>query len=223
MRATVISEYVQYGCGFAAPEAWRNFDASFTLRFERTPLIGRLYTKNDRRFPDNVEYGDIVKGLPVPDASSEAVYCSHVLEHLALADFRSALINTRKILREGGTFRLVVPDLKWLAARYLADKSPGASVAFVRDTCLGKERRRKDLVGFVYEWLRTSGHLWMWDYESMELELARAGFTDIRRARYGDSKDPMFTQVESADRWKHCLGVECQRHPVGRIDADIEG
>jgi hypothetical protein len=211
VRAIVTSEYVQYGCGFSAAEGWRNFDASFTLRFERTPLIGRLYTKNDRRFPGNVEYGDIVKGLPVDDASCKAVYCSHVLEHLALADFRSALKNTRAILRSGAIFRLVVPDLKWLAAQYLADKSATAAITFVRNTCLGKERRRKDLAGFVYEWLRTSGHLWMWDYESMELELERAGFTEIRRAYFGDSEDPRFKDVESAERWEHCLGVECRR------------
>ena len=59
-------QYVQYGCGWSAPKEWRNFDASLTLRFERLPLIGHLYTKNESRFPGNVEYGDIVKGLPIP-------------------------------------------------------------------------------------------------------------------------------------------------------------
>ena len=53
--------YVQYGCGFSAPEGWKNFDASPTLQFERLPVIGRLFTKNASRFPENVRYGDIVK------------------------------------------------------------------------------------------------------------------------------------------------------------------
>jgi SAM-dependent methyltransferase len=210
----VTSEYVQYGCGFAAPEGWRNFDASLTLRYERIPFVGKVYTKNDQRFPENVEFGDIVKGLPVPDASCKAVYCSHVLEHLSLEDFRLALTNTRKILRPGGTFRLVLPDLKWLAREYVADESATAALTFVRETRLGRERRRRDLGAFVYDWLRTSGHRWMWDYDSMKLELGNARFTDIRRAQYGDSEDPMFREVESADRWKHCLGVECRRPPA---------
>ena len=38
--------YVQYGCGFSTCNGWRNFDASWTLRFERIPVIGRIYTKN---------------------------------------------------------------------------------------------------------------------------------------------------------------------------------
>ena len=67
--------YVQYGCGWAsASKGWQNFDVSPTLRFERIPLIGKLYTKNNNRFPPNVLYGDIVKGLPVKESSAEAVY-----------------------------------------------------------------------------------------------------------------------------------------------------
>ncbi|MCP5113600.1 MAG: hypothetical protein GY953_22435, partial [bacterium] len=50
--------YVHYGCHFTAPDGWLNFDASPTLRFERFPILGRLYTKNESRFPPNVRYGD---------------------------------------------------------------------------------------------------------------------------------------------------------------------
>lgn len=69
--------YVQYGSHFRAPGTWRNFDASPTLLFERIPIIGRLYTRNDSRFPDNVEYGNIVKGLPVPNESCKSVLLTH--------------------------------------------------------------------------------------------------------------------------------------------------
>ena len=91
------NEYVQYGCGWSAPINWRNFDASPTLRFERIPIIGKLYTKNDSRFPQNVEFGDIVSGLPIANNSCKGVYCSHILEHLSLEDFKLALKNTHKI------------------------------------------------------------------------------------------------------------------------------
>src|ERR1700688_376097 len=78
--------YVQYGCGWSAPEGWTNFDASLTLKWERIPILGRC-TKNSRRFPPNVRSGDIVKGLPVGDESCHGVYASHVLEHLTLEEF----------------------------------------------------------------------------------------------------------------------------------------
>ena len=103
---------IQYGCGFSAPDCWRNFDSSPTLRIERIPIIGKPFHKNKVRFPKNVEYGDIINGLPIPEQFCKAVYCSHVLEHLSLEDFRIALKNTYSMLQMRGIFRMVLPDLE---------------------------------------------------------------------------------------------------------------
>ena len=207
-----MRNYVQYGCGWSAPEGWRNFDASPTLRFERIPLIGRLHTRNGQRFPGNVEYGDIVKGLPVAAQSCDGVYCSHVLEHLSLTDFRTALDNTWNILRPtGGTFRLVLPDLEYAAKRYMDDPSESAAHTFMMDTGLGSQRRDRGIWRFMVSWIGNSKHLWMWDFPSIAAELRRAGFADIRRAAFGDSPDAAFSEVEAEERWENCVGVECRR------------
>src|SRR5262245_33014690 len=97
--------YVQFGCGFCAPPGWVNFDSSPTLRIERLPVIGRLVRRKTSRFPSNVRYGDIARGLPIADGSCAGLYGSHVLEHLALDEFRSALLNARRYLRRNGIFR----------------------------------------------------------------------------------------------------------------------
>jgi ubiquinone/menaquinone biosynthesis C-methylase UbiE len=204
-------QYIQYGCGWCAPVGWRNFDASPTLRFERIPLLGRLYTKNQARFPENVEYGDIVAGLPVPDNSCQVVYCSHILEHLALDDFRLALKNTYKILAYDGVFRFVMPDLEFIINNYIGDPTHHAAINLMRSTLLGKEKRSRGLQGLIYLWLNNSQHLWMWDYKSMQFELQQAGFTNIRRAGFGDSSHAIFQEVESLERWENCLGVECKK------------
>ncbi len=205
-------QYIQYGCGWCAPARWRNFDASPTLRFERIPLLGRLYTKNQVPFPKNVEYGDIVIGLPVPDISCHAVYCSHVLEHLALDDFRLALKNTYKVLASGGVFRFVIPDLEFAITNYINDATHEAAINFMHSTLLGKEKRLRGLWGVMSLWLGNSQHLWMWDYKSIQFELQRTGFKDIRRAYFGDSSyDNIFQDVESLERWENCLGVECKK------------
>jgi len=203
--------YVQYGCGWSAPRGWRNFDASPTLRFERLPILGRLYTKNTGRFPENVEYGDVVSGLPVGNSACDGVYCSHVLEHLALSDFRLALNNTHRILKPNAIFRLVLPDLLIYAQRYINSAAPEASMLFLRETCLGEETRPRSIKGLLTSWLGNSKHLWMWDFKSIVPELQQAGFADIRRARCGDSRDPMFAAVEREDRWEDCLGIECRK------------
>jgi hypothetical protein len=50
----------------------------------------------------------------------------------------------------------------------------------------------------------------MWDFESMRVELQRAGFRDIRSAMFADSGDPMFAAVEDEGRWKDAVGVQCR-------------
>ena len=203
--------YVQYGCGHQAPSGWQNFDSSPTLVLERLPLIGRFCTKNRARFPANVRRANIVRGLPVSSGSADVVYCSHTLEHLALDEFRAALRNTFTILKPGGVFRFVLPDLEFFINEYARDSRPVAAHAFMERTMLGVPERSHGLLGFLKGWLGGSEHLWMWDYKSMHHELAAAGFIDIRRAAYGDSGDRMFEGVETPDRWMHCLGVECRR------------
>lgn len=172
-------------------------------------MLGRLYTPNSARFPSNVEYGDVVKGLPLASGSCTGIYASHVLEHLSLEDFRVALQHTYHLLVRGGIFRLVVPDLETLARRYVDSQNPAAAETFIRETSLGMVERPRGLTGFLRRWLGNSSHLWMWDFKSLEAELARAGFVDIRRVEFGDSIDPRFLEVEEAERFVDALGVEC--------------
>jgi hypothetical protein len=206
-----LHQYVHYGCLFCAPDSWLNFDASPTLLFERIPVIGHLYTKNGRRFPLNVRYGDIVKGLPIADTSCRGLYCSHVLEHLALRDCRTALWNSFSYLQPGGTFRMVLPDLEALARTYLAQNDCAASHRFMKQSMLGFEERQRGLRGLVLAWLGNSRHLWMWDLKSLEHELTQVGFRNIRRASFGDAQDPRFRDVEDQDRFEGCLAIECTR------------
>jgi predicted SAM-dependent methyltransferase len=208
----VSGEYIQFGCGLCAPPGWRNFDAgpSFRLQqlfpFLRAALVRLGYPD----YPRNVEYADVVRGLPVNPGSANAVYCSHVLEHLALDEFRIAIRNVYGYLRPGGFFRLVVPDLEYLAKTYVADNDAQAASHFMMEARLGEERIPRGLSGFARRALGRTWHLWMWDYKGMAKELADAGFVNIRRAQIGDSAEPRFAELEDPLRWDKCLGVECR-------------
>jgi hypothetical protein len=178
---------------------------------QRVPLAGRLAARSGVKFPTNVRYGDIVQGLPIEPESCRAVYCSHVLEHLSLNDFRAALKNTRRLLHDGAVFRLLVPDLRAAALRYASDPSDTAAIRFMTDTSLGLTERGRGVVGLLRSWLGNSQHLWMWDFASLRRELETAGFKDIRPAQLGDSGDPMFLAVEDESRWVDAVGVQCYR------------
>jgi hypothetical protein len=204
-------EYVQYGCGWCAPATWLNFDCSPTLRLERLPVLGRFCQRNAQRFPSNVHYGDIVKGLPIPRNVSRGIYCSHILEHLSLEDARIALRNTCEHLRPGGVFRLVIPDLEQLARGYLSNNESDAAIRFMESSCLGKKDRVRSIAGMLSEWIGNSAHLWMWDEKAMKQELSRQGFVKIRRAAFGDCDDRRFDDVEQPDRFVSALAVQCEK------------
>jgi len=209
---TMKKIYVQYGCGLSAPLFWRNFDVSPTLRLQKMPLLGGLIKgKLNTVFPDNVEYGDIIKGLPVADNSCDGVYCSHTLEHLSFNDCKIALKNTYAMLRPNGIFRCIVPDLEILARNYLSSLSSGnknAGNSFMEQTLLGIKVRPRGLKKFVTSYLGNSHHLWMWDQYSLEEELNKAGFASVRVCKYNDSADIVFAEVESEGRFINSICLE---------------
>jgi len=202
---------VQFGCGFSAPEGWINYDSSPTLRFEKLPLLGQIYTRNKKRFPTNVRYGDVIIGLPEKTGSIDLLYSSHVLEHLALEDLRTALHNLFPLLRPGGTFRAVLPDLEFEIRRYLDDRTEQAASCFMEHTYLGQKTRKRGISALAMELFGNSKHLWMWDYKGLAHEFAAAGFVGIRRAQIGDSEVSGFDVVEDPGRWTNCLGIQAKK------------
>ena len=206
--------YIQYGCGLCAPNEWKNFDSSPTLQLQRLPLVGKLIKNATKvHFPENVIYGDIVKGLPVKLNSCDGIYSSHTLEHLSLNDFRSALSNTYKILKVGGIFRCVVPDLESYARTYINNIEKGnenSSLIFLfDDTLLGYKNRNRNVTKILTSYFSNSNHLTMWDNLSLMNELTKIGFSSVRKCNFNDSTDSMFKHVEDINRFQNAVSIEC--------------
>lgn len=156
-------KYVNYGCGLHAPEGWLNYISSLTLYIQRLPILGWFIRKliTTIKFPENVLFGDITKGLPIQKNSCQGIYCSHVLEHLPYESVLIAPKNRFSLLISGGIFLLLVPDIEILARSYLSSASANAAIDFIKATHMGRVRRHYSLVAFIREWLGHSHHLWM--------------------------------------------------------------
>lgn len=221
--------YIQYGCGVCAPDGWLNFDASPRLRFERWLILREILRASvGILFPTNVRVGDIVRGLPVADFTAAGVYSSHVLEHLARDDLPQALSNTFRIFMPGALFRLVIPDLQWRASRYLlaaANGQPFAADDLMKSCNLGRISKAKDVFAFARDFFGNSAHLWMYDFSAMRALLRDAGFVDVRRCEFGDSRDPMFALVEERSRFfdgsERELAIEAARPGLLRLTSAI--
>jgi ubiquinone/menaquinone biosynthesis C-methylase UbiE len=205
-----MAQYVQYGCGLCAPTSWKNYDASPTLLLQKVPLISLIASKKVK-FPSNVIYGDIVRGLPGIKANScDAVFCSHTLEHLSLIDFYKALNNTYRILKPGSIFRCILPDLEFAAKNYIQEigiKSE-ASIKFMKATMLGVEYRSNSIIDMLISLFGNSSHLWMWDQFSLEKSLRDVGFSKVRKCVFQDSTEKAFLDVEDEGRYWGAIAFE---------------
>ena len=97
--APVLPSRLNIGCGRQFRADWCNID---------------LIAMNQA-----VIQHDIRTGLPFPDGTFDAVYHSHVLEHLTPEQGQHLLQECLRVLRPGGRLRVVVPDLERIADLYL--------------------------------------------------------------------------------------------------------
>ncbi len=98
--ATSALRLVNVGCGLTFHRDWINLD-----------LVSLA--------PEVIEC-DLTRGIPFADESCDAVYSSHVLEHLDETTGRAMLQECARVLKPGGILRTVVPDLERIAREYLA-------------------------------------------------------------------------------------------------------
>lgn len=215
---------VQYGCGLVAPSGWLSFDASPSLWLQRLPVVGGLVASvlPITRYPKQAAYGDVTRRLPVRDESAACVYCSHLLEHLTRFDCRKALAETFRILRPGGIFRMVLPDLALLVKRFNESEDIGRAHVFMRDSLLGTESRPRGLRRVLPAMFTHGDHQWMWEQRSLTKELHDSGFENIRRATIGDSGIAAFEPVEDERRWTDSLGMQCNKPLDGEARASSE-
>jgi predicted SAM-dependent methyltransferase len=96
------------GCGRTFHRDWLNLDLESS-----TPEVRRC---------------DLRKGIPLPNSTCQAIYSSHVFEHL---NWNSGLVLLRecyRVLADGGVVRIVVPDLEKIARDYVACMDRGAEI-----------------------------------------------------------------------------------------------
>lgn len=117
------------------------------------------------------------------------------------------------MLKPGGVFRAVVPDLKAAVDAYIENYANQNSPAseFMRSTMLGVEHRGSGPRSVLMKLFGNSKHLWMWDYPSFRYELQQAGFRDIRPCRFGDATEKQFALVEEEGRFYGAAAIECYK------------
>jgi predicted SAM-dependent methyltransferase len=161
----------------------------------------------------NLDYGwfpsldvcwDIVKKrYPFPDGSMEGIYTEHCLEHISYESCIENLKEFHRLIKPGGTLRIIVPDAQIYFDLYQARKTDKSVKLPYSD---GEET--PDIS--INRIFRSHGHLFIYDFETLQLNLQKVGFKDIRKESLRKGRDSRLL-VDRESRAVESLYVEATK------------
>ena len=143
---------------------------------------------------------NLLRPLPFPSASADAVFHEHVLEHFSFADALRLLEECFRVLRPGGVLRVGVPD----GAAYVQSYVDGGS-GIIEAVRPGRATPMLALAEVFYG----HGHKSMYDYETLAILMSAAGFSDVEQRPFGESA--ITPPPDTAYRRAETLYVEATR------------
>ena len=192
---------INIGSGISGAPGWYNVDNSPTILLSRLPFARRLLRLP--AWPRDVHRLDVRKGLPFCDASVSYIYSSHTFEHFSWAESRKVAEECFRVLKPGGTLRIVVPDLGLMVRQYLQNRVPTASHDFLH---------RLSLSHGLHDLIHPgANHSQMFDEKSLLHLFRQAGFASPEVKGFLESRIPDIARIELEVRRNESLYVESQR------------
>jgi predicted SAM-dependent methyltransferase len=155
-----------------------------------------------------VRFADATARIPYADGAVDAIYSSHMIEHLDRQEARAFLAEARRVLRPGGTLRLAAPDLALLVKGYLAT---GDADDFVVGTYLWQQRPSGLVPRMRAALTGPRHHLWMYDSGSLSRLLRETGFVDVITMAPGQTQIMDPGSLDLAERAEESIYVEAIR------------
>jgi SAM-dependent methyltransferase len=189
------------GCFDKPVDGWVNTDVTPHLWIARVPMLAAALRAGGRMTQERAEqhrrgifrkvrFLDVSKRFPFDDASFEAVFTSHMLEHLFPDQARHCVSEALRVLAPGGVLRIAVPDLDQMIASYRPEAADEWAEALfqVHDQASSKNQ-----------------HHWMYNETSLRALLLSVGFSRVVRTSYRQGACP---DLEVLDNRPESLFVE---------------
>jgi len=194
------------GCGANFLRGWLNVD--YWKHLDQ----GRLYGNPNGTQDTILLNHDLRLGIPVDHDKQDAIYHSHLLEHLTYFEGLDFLKKCHDALRPDGIHRLIVPDLEAFATAYLTEHSfllEKYKEFILRDNQQLYQTKASIFMGMLHN----HGHKCGYDWETLRWALERAGFKRIRKVLFQESDMPDISAIEpySPVRALESICVECYK------------
>ena len=164
---------LQIGGGYHTKHNWINGDL----------IAGEIYLNAARKFPFS-------------NGSIDIIFAEQFIEHLSFGDGSKFLKECRRVLKKGGKIRLSTPDLKLLISTY-EGRNPNVSLGRAMER--HKNNHNKGLTTachFLNDYFRLWGHSFIYDEDTLTLQLKNIGFSNITRQEFGYSEDKNLSGLE---------------------------
>ena len=206
---------INIGCGSTPIEGWFNYDNSFSIRLSKQPILYNILgsvgfiSKAQREYINflkhsSVFFANATKYIPHADKSVDAIYSCHMLEHLTKNDAINFLKESRRVLKNNGIIRTVIPDIKYLVNNYIESKDADT---FIENTLLTEEYPTlKSKIRYLF--LGSRNHQWMYDGKSLCNLLSSAGFEEPRILETGLTTIPDPGMLDLKERSPESVFVE---------------
>lgn len=230
------------GCGLNVVEGWLNIDGSWNARLAKYPRVRRALAAAHVipreaakvQWRGDLRILDVRDPLPFEGGSCEAIYASHLLEHLYLDDAVRLLRECFRVLRAGGTLRLVVPDLQAIVREYYGERPfynsdefasiPAADRMNQRLLFRSPSPPRGNVFMRVYAALKDfQTHKWMYDAESLVAHVRSVGFEHVAERGFRESRIPDIDAIEHPGRVLRGEGICVEAVKPGALSSAEAG
>ena len=119
---------------------------------------------------------DLIRPLPFPDSAVDKIYSSHLLEHFHYPDIIALLNECYRVLKNGGSFSVCVPDAAIYVNAYCSREEFDAKTFCVYEPAF-HYYSKIDLVNYIA--YMGGHHKHMWDRENLVGVLRSIGFQRV--------------------------------------------
>ncbi|MBK7945858.1 MAG: methyltransferase domain-containing protein [Flavobacteriales bacterium] len=134
--------------------------------------------------------------LPFPDNRFKGIYTEHCLEHVELDEACANMREWHRVLKPGGTVRVIVPDGEiyidgWIAHR----EGKHVELPYAKQWGEATPMMSLNRVG-------RDAHKYLYDGETLIHLLREAGFSEVRKLSFMQGRDPMLLKDSKSREWE---------------------
>lgn len=140
------------------------------------------------------------KRFPYHDNTFDYIFTEHMIEHVPYNLGRITLAECFRVLKPGGTLRIVTPDLKFLLGLYQNDNEINRNYIKWSSELFFGERAPHNAAAVINNFYRDWGHQFIYDVPVMKDALTKSGFTDLMEEKIGQSNHADLLELEHDTR-----------------------